>query len=99
VIVKVGWDLHYILFNFSYLCVFNTGWHTKWPSIWSINKICISITILGTNIQKERPLHGDLCSVNQVFNMTTITSGNFFNTNCDVDYSPAHILSYLRPEW
>jgi hypothetical protein len=28
--------------------------------------------------------------------MTTVTSGNSFNTNCDVvDYSTAHILSYL----
>jgi hypothetical protein len=41
-------------------------------------------------------MHGDLSSVNQVFNMTTVTSGNFFNTDCDVvDYSTAHILSYL----
>jgi hypothetical protein len=47
----------------------------------------ISITVLETNIQKERPLHEDLPSVNQVFNMTTITSVNF-NINCDdVDYS------------
>jgi hypothetical protein len=29
----------------------------------SINKILISITMLETNIQKERPLHGDLSSV------------------------------------
>jgi hypothetical protein len=44
---------------------------------------------------KEGPLHGDLSSVNQVFNMTTITSSNF-NMNCViVDYSMAHILSYL----
>jgi hypothetical protein len=56
----------------------------------------ISITILETTIQKERPVHGDLSSVNQVFNITTIMSGNFFNTNCDVvDYLMAHILSYL----
>jgi hypothetical protein len=28
--------------------------------------------------------------------MTTITSGKFFNIDCDVvDYSMAHILSYL----
>jgi hypothetical protein len=28
--------------------------------------------------------------------MTTITSGNFFNMNCDADdYSMAHIISYL----
>jgi hypothetical protein len=28
--------------------------------------------------------------------MTTITSGNFFNKNCDVvEYSTAHILRYL----
>jgi hypothetical protein len=27
--------------------------------------------------------------------MTTITSGNFFSMNYDVDYSMAHILSYL----
>jgi hypothetical protein len=60
-----------------------------------INKIFTSITILETNIQKETPMHTDLSSVNQVFSMTTITSGNFFNTNCDVDYSTAHILSYL----
>jgi hypothetical protein len=34
--------------------------------------------------------------VNQVLGMTTITSGNFFNANCDVvDYSTAHILTYL----
>jgi hypothetical protein len=47
-------------------------------------------------MQKERPLHGDLSSVNQVFNMTTIMSANFFNTNYDVvDYSTAYILSYL----
>jgi hypothetical protein len=46
-------------------------------------------------IQKERSLHGDLCPVNQVFSMTSIMSGNFFSTNCDVDYSMAHILSYL----
>jgi hypothetical protein len=68
----------------------------KWSSISSINKVFISITILETNIQTERPLHGDLSSVNQVFSMTTIMCGNFFNTNCDlVDYSTAHILSYL----
>jgi hypothetical protein len=31
-----------------------------------------------------------------VFNITTITFGNFFNTNCDiVDYLTAHIPSYL----
>jgi hypothetical protein len=40
-------------------------------------------------------LHGDLSPVNQVFNMTVITSGNFFSTNCDVDYSKARVLSYL----
>jgi hypothetical protein len=51
--------------------------------------------MLQTNTQKESPLHGDLSSVNQVFNMTTITSGSFFNTNCDVDYLMAYILSYL----
>jgi hypothetical protein len=56
----------------------------------------LSLTILETNIQKERSLHGDLSSVNQVFNVTTITSGNFLNMNCDVvDYLMAHILSYL----
>jgi hypothetical protein len=72
------------------------GLRTKWSSILSINKIFISITILETNIQRERPLHGDLSPVNEVFRVTTITSGNFFNTNCDVvDYSMAHILSYL----
>jgi hypothetical protein len=55
-----------------------------------------SIVSQPITLQKERPLHGDLFPVNQVFNMTTITSGNFFNTNCDVvDYSVAHILSYL----
>jgi hypothetical protein len=38
----------------------------------------------------------EIYPVNQVFNVTTITSGNFFNMNCDVvDYSTAHILSYL----
>jgi hypothetical protein len=69
---------------------------TKWSSIWYINKIFISITIPETNIQKQRPFHGDLSSVNQMFNMTTITSGSFFSTNCDaVHYSTAHILSYL----
>jgi hypothetical protein len=56
----------------------------------------ISIMILETNIQKQRPLHGDISSVNQALNMTTITSINFFKTNCDVvDDSTAHILSYL----
>jgi hypothetical protein len=46
-------------------------------------------------MQKEEPLHGDLSSVNQAFNMTTVTSGNFFSTNCGaVDYATAHILSY-----
>jgi hypothetical protein len=41
-------------------------------------------------------MHGDLSPVNEVFTMATITSGSFFNTNCDVvDYSTAHILSYL----
>jgi hypothetical protein len=46
-------------------------------------------------MQKQRPLHGDLSFVNQVFYMATITSGNFFNTNCDVfNYLMAHILSY-----
>jgi hypothetical protein len=53
------------------------------------------MTILETNIQKERPLHGDLFSVNQVFSMTTIMCGNFFYMDCDVDYSTAHILSCL----
>jgi hypothetical protein len=34
--------------------------------------------------------------MNQLLTMTTITSGNFFNTNSDdVDYSTAHIVSYL----
>jgi hypothetical protein len=42
-------------------------------------------------MQKENPSHGDLSSVNQVFNVTTITSGNFLDTN----YSTAHILSFL----
>jgi hypothetical protein len=41
----------------------------KWLSIWSINEIFISITTLKTKIQKERPLHVDLSSTNQVFNM------------------------------
>jgi hypothetical protein len=27
--------------------------------------------------------------------MANITSENFFNANCDVDYSTAYILSYL----
>jgi hypothetical protein len=45
--------------------------------------------------QKERPLRGGLTSVNQVFNITNITSGNFFSTNCDVDYSMADVLSYV----
>jgi hypothetical protein len=50
--------------------------------------------ILESNIQKERPLNGDLSSVNQVFNMITIMSG-IFNTNCYVvDCLTAHILSY-----
>jgi hypothetical protein len=71
------------------------GWYTKWSSIAYINKIFISITVLETNMQKERPLYEDLSSVNQVFNITTITSGNFFNSNCDVDYSMAHVLSYF----
>jgi hypothetical protein len=58
--------------------------------------IYYSITILETNVQKQRVLHGDLASVNQVFSMPTITFCNFFNTNCDVvDYSMAHILRYL----
>jgi hypothetical protein len=61
-----------------------------------VNKIFISITVLETNIQKESPLHGDLSSVNQVFSMSTITFGKLLNTNCDVvDYSTAHLLSYL----
>jgi hypothetical protein len=56
----------------------------------------ISTTILETNIQKERPLHGDLSSVNYVFIRPTIMSGNFFNTNYDVvDYLMAHIISSL----
>jgi hypothetical protein len=43
-----------------------------------------------TNIEE------DLFSVNKVFNMTTIMSGNLFDTNCDaVDYLMAQILSYL----
>jgi hypothetical protein len=45
-------------------------------------------------MQKERSLDGDLSSVNQVFNLITITSGNF-NMNGDVDYSKVHIFSYL----
>jgi hypothetical protein len=81
--------------------IIRTGWRTKWSTIWYINKKFISVTILKTNIQKERPFHEDLSSVNQVFNMTTITSGNFFNTDCDdVRYSAAHILlSRCRSEW
>jgi hypothetical protein len=68
------------------LCICDhTGWRTKWSSIWSVNKIFISVTVLETNIQKERPLHGELSSVNQVLNMISIMSGN----------STAHILSYL----
>jgi hypothetical protein len=59
-----------------------------------MNEIFISFTLLENNIQKERPLHGDLSSTSQVFNMTTIMSVNF-NTNCDVGYSLAYILSYL----
>jgi hypothetical protein len=44
-------------------------------------------------IYKKKDHCMDIYSVNQVFNMTTITSGNFFNTNCDdVDYYKAHIL-------
>jgi hypothetical protein len=50
-------------------------------------KSFFQLTILETNIQKERPLHGDVSSVNQVFNMTTVMSTKFFNMNCDVvDY-------------
>jgi hypothetical protein len=50
-------------------------------------------------MEEERPLRGDVSFVNQVFNMTTITCGNSFSTNCDVDYSTAHILlSPCRPE-
>jgi hypothetical protein len=52
--------------------------------------------LIKSLLQKEMPLHGDLASVNQVFNMPTITSGNLFDTNYDVvDYSTGHILSYL----
>jgi hypothetical protein len=64
-------------------------------SILSINKIFISITILATNIQREMSLHIDLSSRNQVFRVTTIMSGSFFIPKYDVDYSMAHILSYL----
>jgi hypothetical protein len=54
---------------------------------------------METNIQKGRPLHEDLSSVNQFFNMTTIMHGNLFNTNCDtVYYSMAHILCYLTAD-
>jgi hypothetical protein len=65
----------------------------KWSSIWSNNKILISITILETNIQKESPMHRDLFSVNQMFNMTTVTSGTFFNMNCDVGHKMARQIS------
>jgi hypothetical protein len=59
-----------------------------------MNEIFISITILETNTQKERPLPDDLFSVNQVFSMTTIMSGNFFKMNCDfVDYLTASTFS------
>jgi hypothetical protein len=41
-------------------------------------------------------MYTDLSSVNLVFNMTTITSNNFFNMNCDVtDYPMAHISSVI----
>jgi hypothetical protein len=48
--------------------------HEMIQHLWSLNKILISITILQTNMQKERPLYGDLFSVNHVYSMTTITS-------------------------
>jgi hypothetical protein len=96
--LKFKWKFQYINHtkcDFPYrLNIKLTGRHMKWSSIWYINKILISIIVLETNIQKERKMHGDSSSLNQVFNMTTITSGNF-NTKCDVDYSTAHILSYL----
>jgi hypothetical protein len=45
---------------------------------------------------KRKAIAWRFFSVNQVFNMTTIMSGSFFTTNFDVvDYSTAHILSYL----
>jgi hypothetical protein len=39
---------------------------------------------------KEWSMNADLSSVNQVFNMTTIMSGNF-NTNCD---APDHLTTH-----
>jgi hypothetical protein len=58
---------YYVILKFQ-----NTGWRTKWSSIWSINNIFISITILQTNIQKERILHGDLSSVNKYLPYTVL---------------------------
>jgi hypothetical protein len=46
-------------------------------------------------MEQERPLHGDVSSVNQALNMTTTMSGNSFNTSSDVDYSMVRTLSYL----
>jgi hypothetical protein len=47
-------------------------------------------------MQKERPLLWRFLLCESSVNMTTIMSGNFFKTNCDgVNYSAAHILSYL----
>jgi hypothetical protein len=97
VIVKVRWDLQYILFNFFIHMFFNTGW--QWSSIWFINNIFISITVLETNIQKKDhcmkfcPLWIK-CSLWPPLWLTT--SGNCFSTSCDVDYLTAHILSYLN---
>jgi hypothetical protein len=70
----VYWILHNISKWWSSYCIStqiithdmdgtHTEWCTKWSSIWSINKIFISITILQTNVHKERPLHGDLSAI------------------------------------
>jgi hypothetical protein len=75
-------------------CIIQVGAHND-PVFDLLIKSLFQLTVLETNIQKERPLHGDSSFVNQVFNMTMITSGNFFNTNCDVDHLTANILIYL----
>jgi hypothetical protein len=55
-------------------------------------------TVMSQYKKKDHCME-DLSSVNQVLNMITITSGNFFNTDCDaVDYLTAQILSYLTAD-
>jgi hypothetical protein len=62
----------------------------KWSSIWYINKLFISITILKTNIQNERPLHGEYPLWIKCSRWPSLLSSKREKWNCHLSFYNLH---------